>query len=108
MPSRSPRAPLSDIAHNIKLARSFVAALSFDDFRRDQRTVYAVTRCLEIISEASRKLPIELKARYPNIPWQDVAGAGSVYRHDYEDVLDEVVWRTRPTQLGLACDDGNN
>ena len=47
---------------------------------------YAVTRALEIISEASRRLPAAMKARHPEIPWMDVAGAGSVYRHDYEDV----------------------
>jgi uncharacterized protein with HEPN domain len=41
-----------------------------------------VTRCLEIISEASRRLPESLKARHPEIPWKQIAGAGNVYRHD--------------------------
>jgi uncharacterized protein with HEPN domain len=57
-------------------------------------TVYAVIRCLEVISEASRRLPPGLKARHPNIPWVDIAGAGSVYRHDYQNVQDVLVWRT--------------
>jgi len=39
-------------------------------------------------------LPPDLKARYPEIPWTDIAGAGNVYRHDYEEVLDQIVWRT--------------
>ena len=56
--------------------------------------MYAITRCLEIISEASRRLPPDLKARHPNIPWPKVAGAGSVYRHDYEDVLERFLWLT--------------
>ncbi len=94
MPSRSPFGALSDIRHNIDLARTFVADLSFDAFHGDRRTVYAVTRCLEIISEASRQLPPDLKARHRHIPWTDIAGAGNVYRHDYEDVLDQIVWRT--------------
>jgi len=94
MPSRPPLAPLGDIARNIELARSFVAGLNFDAFRADRRTVYAVTRCLEIVSEASRKLPSDVKARHPYIPWADIASAGNVYRHDYEDVMDEIVWRT--------------
>jgi uncharacterized protein with HEPN domain len=64
------------------------------DFLRDTRTVYAVTRCLEIISEASRRLPDELKARHPAIPWKQMAGAGNVYRHDYEDVAARFVWDT--------------
>ena len=68
-------------------------------FQADQRTVYAVARCLEIISEASRRLPVELKARHPKIPWRDIAGLGSVYRHDYEGVRNDVMWRT--VQQGL-------
>src|SRR5262245_51980740 len=94
MPSKSPFNALGDIADNIALARTFVEGLSFEAFVEDRRTVYAVTRCLEIISEASRRLPPELKARYPHIPWVKMAGAGSVYRHDYEEVLERFLWLT--------------
>ena len=74
--------------------------MSFDPFVRDKRTIYAVTRALEIISEASRRLPEELKRRYPDIDWNAVAAAGNVYRHEYE-VLDEaILWRT--IQQGLT------
>ena len=58
----------------------------------DPRTVYAVARCLEIVSEASRRLPDDLKARHPSIAWRDMAGAGNIYRHDYEDVTAQHVW----------------
>lgn len=44
-----------------------------------------MTRALEIISEASRRLPAAIKQRRPELPWVDIAGTGSVYRHDYED-----------------------
>ena len=56
--------------------------------------LYAITRCLEIISEASRRLPKELKVRHPAIAWKQMAGAGNVYRHDYEDVVAQFVWDT--------------
>jgi uncharacterized protein with HEPN domain len=85
---------LQDILDNIGLARSFVDRLSLGDFRADRRTSYAVVRCLEIISEASRKLPHDLKARHPTIPWTEMAGAGSIYRHYYMGVRDELVWKT--------------
>ena len=51
-------------------------------------------RALEIISEASRRLPAAMKARHPEIPWRNVAGAGSVYRHDDDDVRQSDVWTT--------------
>ena len=68
--------------------------MSFEAFRADKRTTYAVVRCLEIISEASRRLPPELKARYPQLQWSNMAGAGSVYRHQYHEVEDGVLWQT--------------
>lgn len=94
MPFDSTVGPLVDIRENIGLAFSFVGRASIDQFLIDRRTVYAVTRCLEIISEASRRLPAELKARHPHIRWQGMAGAGNVYRHDYELILDRAVWET--------------
>ena len=87
-------AALRDILHHIALAERFAAGMERAVFVDDLRTVYAVTRCLEIISEASRRLPESLKARHPAIPWKQIAGAGNVYRHDYEDVAARYVWNT--------------
>ena len=120
MPSKSPQTALNDIQLNIRLARQFVAGLSFDDFVADSKTVYAVIRALEVISEASRRLPETLKERHPQIPWTDIAGAGNVYRHDYEEVLETMVWQTVHQALpelekvvqqelnGLSQEFGNN
>lgn len=94
MRSESATAALRDIEHHIDLANGFVAELRYEEFRDDVRTVYAVTRCLEIISEASRRLPGEMKARYPSIAWKDMAGAGNIYRHEYEDVAARLLWDT--------------
>lgn len=68
--------------------------MTFDEFRDDLMRLYAAVRCLEIISEASRRLSDALKARHPEIPWREIAGAGNVYRHDYEDVAATRVWAT--------------
>ena len=85
---------LFDIRDNIKLAEEFTAGLSFDAFVKDRRTFYAVTRCLEIISEAARRLPAHVRNRHPELPWRAIMGAGNVYRHDYDNVAVEMVWRT--------------
>jgi uncharacterized protein with HEPN domain len=98
MPSDS-AAVLRDIAHHISLANEFVTGLEYEAFRNDTRTVFAVIRCLEIISEASRRLPEALKDRHPSMPWKEMAGAGNIYRHDYEDVAAKLVWDT--VQLAL-------
>jgi uncharacterized protein with HEPN domain len=76
-------AALRDMDHHINLATDFIAGFDYDAFRDDTRTVFAVTRCLEIISEASRRLPDEMKARYPSIAWKNIAGAGNVLRQPH-------------------------
>jgi uncharacterized protein with HEPN domain len=99
MPSKSPLTALRDILHHIDLAEQFVAGFDYKAFLADARTIYAVTRCLEVISEASRRLPADLKGRHPSIPWKNIAGAGNIYRHDYEDVAAHYLWDT--VQLAL-------
>ena len=92
--TRRSAAALRDILHHIALAFDLVEGFDEARFASDLRTHYAVIRCLEIISEASRRLPDELKARHPSIAWRNIAAAGNVYRHEYEDVLPQLVWDT--------------
>jgi uncharacterized protein with HEPN domain len=94
MPSDRIDGTLRDILHHIDLAARFVGGFDRGAFAADLRSVYAVTRCLEIISEASRRLPEDLKARHPAIAWKQMAAAGNVYRHNYEDVAAHFVWET--------------
>ena len=94
MPSKDPGQRLRDILENIETIQVFTAQMDFAGFARDRKTVYAVTRALEIISEASRRLPHELKQRHPEIDWVAVAAAGNVSRHEYEFVDDAIIWRT--------------
>jgi uncharacterized protein with HEPN domain len=90
---------LNDIHQHIVLAETFANSMSFGDLCDDLRATYAITRCLEIISEASRRLPDELKARHPSIKWRDMAAAGNIYRHEYEDVAVRGVWDTLTRHL---------
>jgi uncharacterized protein with HEPN domain len=80
--------------HHVDLAVRFVDGLDAASFQADPRTIYAVTRCLEIISEASRRLSDVLKSRHPAIEWKPMASAGNVYRHNYEDVAARYIWET--------------
>jgi uncharacterized protein with HEPN domain len=94
MPSERTLQALGDILENAKLAQSFVTGLDYLGFSADRRAVYAVTRCLEIISEASRRLDDDIRARHPELPWRAIMGAGNIYRHDYDSVAEEFLWRT--------------
>lgn len=92
--ARRSRAALEDIRANIRLAQAFVDGLDAAALGADLRAFYAVVRCLEIISEASRCLAPEVQARHPAIPWPQIAAAGNVYRHMYGDVTADLVWET--------------
>jgi uncharacterized protein with HEPN domain len=94
MPSDRDRLALHDIRDNARLAQEFVKGFSPEAFEADRRTFYAVTRCLEIVSEAARRLSPALRDRHPEIPWRAIMGVGNVYRHDYDNVAEEFVWRT--------------
>ena len=83
------------------MAQGFAAGTNYETFKDDTLRLYAVMRCLEIISEASRRLPDELKARHPSLEWRDMAAAGNNYRHEYEDVAAGRVWRTLTVSLPL-------
>jgi uncharacterized protein with HEPN domain len=85
---------LLDILENIGYAETFLADTSKDELATDTLRFYAVTRALEIISEASRRLPATIKDRHPDAPWQQIAGAGNIYRHGYDVVSVAAVWQT--------------
>ncbi len=83
-----------DIRDNILLAREFVRGQDLKSFLADTKTFYAATRAIEIISEASRRLPDEMRERHPHLPWRDIRDVGNFYRHQYDNVEASYVWRT--------------
>ena len=62
-----------------------------------------MTRALEIISEASRRISEDLKAKHPDVPWQAIRDAGNVYRRKYDRVSVEFVWDTARCQLAALA-----
>src|ERR1700733_8318984 len=92
MTKSSPVARLTDIIEAIELIQSEMADVTLDAFEADRRKRWLVERGIEIISEASRRLPSTMKTRHPEIPWPKVAGIGNVPRHEYEAVAHDVLW----------------
>jgi len=85
---------LCDIRDSILLAREFVGDLTIEQFTASRLHFYATTRALEIISEASRKLPDDVRARHPDLPWRAIRDVGNFYRHEYDNVAESYVWTT--------------
>jgi uncharacterized protein with HEPN domain len=85
---------LQDILDCLRKAQDFIAGMTFDEFLTDEKTHFAVARALEIVGEASKRLPPDLKKRYPDLPWRDMAGMRDKLVHDYSGVNLRVVWET--------------
>jgi len=90
MRSESTLVALQTIRDNVRLARAFVEGLTYEQFRESRLHFYAVTRALEIVSEASKRLPDDLRARHAHLPWRAIRDVGNLYRHEY----DNDVWAT--------------
>jgi uncharacterized protein with HEPN domain len=85
---------LTDVIENIDAIHEFVGDLDYARFIENREKIYAVTRALEIISEASRHIPENIKARHGDIAWPQIKAAGNIYRHEYRGVDLKVVWDT--------------
>jgi uncharacterized protein with HEPN domain len=90
---------LHDIIDAIRRIRSETEGVTLDAFEADWRKRWLVEPGIEIISEASRHLPADLKARHPELPWRKVAGVGNVLRHEYERTAPEVLWSVAQEDL---------
>jgi uncharacterized protein with HEPN domain len=99
---------LQDIVEAIDRIRSAMGSLSLDAFEADWKARWLVERGVEIISEASRRLPDDFKKRHSGIPWKKVAGIGNILRHEYEGISAPVLWtlvRDNLAPLEKVCRD---
>jgi uncharacterized protein with HEPN domain len=100
----SPR--LADIVDAINRIDSVLNGVTLEAFELDWEKRWLVERGIEIISEASRHIPDDIKKRQVAIPWSKVAGIGNVLRHDYDRAAPDVLWKLVRDDLpilGKAC-----
>jgi len=72
--------------------QEYITDLDFQKFKWDYKTVDAVIRNFEIIGEATKNLPSELKEKYPNIPWEEMYRLRNRISHEYFGVDYEIIW----------------
>ena len=84
---------IEDIISAMDKAMDFVKNISYEEFTRDDKTVFAVVRALEIIGEAAKNIPDDIRKNYPLIPWKDMTGMRDKVIHEYFGVKLSIVWR---------------
>lgn len=85
---------LQDILDAINAAQQFVAGITFHEFEQDQKTIFAVTRAIEIVGEAAKNVSSDLQSQYPALPWKSMAGMREKLIHHYFSVNLTVLWDT--------------
>ena len=85
---------LMDMHDNASRAIKFATGMNYETFAKDDKTVYAVIRAIEIIGEAASKLPKEILTKYPVLPWRDIIGMRNKLVHAYFGVKMVVIWQT--------------
>ncbi len=83
---------LQDVLEAIANVREFVGAMTSDEFAADKKTLHAVVRNLEVVGEAVKAVPTELRQKYPDVPWQRIAGLRDILIHHYFEIDVDIVW----------------
>ena len=92
MSERDPRVTLHQIEEAAGRAQSICSGKNLQTLVADWQATAALERFIEIIGEAVKRLPAELRDRYPNVPWKEIAGTRDHLSHGYDDVDYQVLW----------------
>lgn len=94
MKRRDLRDYLQDILDAVNDIEKFVADMSYEQFIKDKKTLNAVVRSIEVIGDASKRLPLSLKAKNSELPWREITGMRDKLIHAYFGMDTETIWKT--------------
>lgn len=90
---------VSDILNSITEVEEFTADMDFVTFSSDKKTVNAVIRSLEVIGEAAKRIPEDIRQKCSDVPWKYMTGMRNKLIHEYSGVDLEVVWEVVKHEL---------
>lgn len=90
---------LDDILQAISEVKAFTRGHTYRSFSKDRKTINAVIRSLEVMGEAAKRIPDEVRANHPEIPWKRMAGMRDKLIHEYTGVDLEMVWDVAQEEL---------
>ncbi len=83
----------------------YTEGMEFAEFLADDRTFDAVVRNLQIIGEAVKQIPLEMRERYSQVEWRKIAGLRDVLAHAYFSLEDETIWNAVETKVPKLLDE---
>ncbi len=90
---------IQDILDSIQDIENFIQEMSYNDFKDDRKTINAVVRSIEIIGEASKKIPKSLRNSRQEIPWKKIAGMRDKLTHAYFGIDLEIIWKVASEEI---------
>lgn len=85
---------LQDVLAMMEKIEDFTAGMTQEDFVEDEMAHFAVIRAMEVIGEATKNIPPEVKQRHPDIPWKKMAGLRDKVIHGYFGVDLFIIWKS--------------
>ena len=99
---RDYRLYIEDILEAMNHIKTFTDQMDYEDFVKDVKTVYAVTRAVEIIGEGVKNIPTSIRDHYPTVPWREMAGMRDKLAHEYFGVNLKVLWDTVKSAIPIV------
>jgi len=90
---------VQDILDSINDIENFIKGMNFNDFKNDRKTINAVIRSIEVIGEASKKIPKSIRERHTDIPWKKIAGMRDKLIHEYFGIDLEILWKVAKEEI---------
>ncbi len=83
---------VADILTAVQEVKDFTRGMGYEHFAADRKTVNAVVRSLEVMGEATKRIPEDVRQRYPDVRWKRMTGMHDKLIHEHSGVELEIVW----------------